>query len=60
MLANPVRAKFVEREQAWPFLGAVVPGYPTLNPLDPDFWDLFWKLYIHEWKAEPQPSPLSA
>lgn len=57
-LANPVRAKLVERERDWPFLGAVAPGYPTLHPLGTDFWKLFWKLYNHERKAEPLPPPL--
>jgi hypothetical protein len=58
ILANPVRAKLVEREGDWPFLGAVVPGYPTLHPLAPDFWELFWKLYNHERAAEPLPPSL--
>jgi len=61
-LANPVRAKLVERERDWPFLGAVVPGYPTLHPLAEGFWELFWKLYTKEREAEsPPPSvpPLS-
>ena len=54
-LANPVRAKLVKRERDWPFLGAVVPGYPELHPLAEDFWGIFWKLYVGEREAEPPP-----
>ena len=51
-LANPVRAKLVNRELDWPFMGAVVPSYPELHPLAEDFWELFWKLYIDQREAE--------
>jgi putative transposase len=43
--ANPVRAELIREGESWPFLGAVVPGYPTLHPLQPDFWRKFWKCY---------------
>jgi putative transposase len=46
-LQNPVRAGLVDQARNWEYLGAVVPGYPTLHPLDENFWELFWKLY---WK----------
>ncbi len=52
-LANPIRDKLVERERDWPFLGTVVPGYPDLHPLEDNFWELFWKLYIGEREFEP-------
>jgi hypothetical protein len=29
----------------WPFNGAILPGYPTLHPLQEDFWRKFWKLH---------------
>ncbi|MBM4081867.1 MAG: hypothetical protein FJ278_19330 [Planctomycetes bacterium] len=48
ILGNPVRAGLVEREPQWSYLGAVVPGYPTLHPLDGGFWELFWRLYYRE------------
>jgi REP element-mobilizing transposase RayT len=54
-LANPVRDKLVEHERAWPFLGAVVPGYPALSPLAEGFWEIFWKLYVGAREAEPPP-----
>ncbi len=42
---NPVRANLVSEAKQWTYLGAMVPGYPDLHPLDEDFWPLFWKLY---------------
>ena len=44
-LANPVRAKLVTAERDWPYLGALVPGYPDLHPLEADYWETFWKVY---------------
>ena len=45
ILANPLRAELVAAGNEWPFRGAVVPGYPTLHPVQDDFWPKFWKLY---------------
>ena len=45
VLANPVRANLVTQPEQWKFSGAVVPGYPTLHPLQADFWEKFWPLY---------------
>lgn len=45
ILANPVRAGLVGRPEEWSFCGCVVPGYPKLHPLEPDFWEKFWGLY---------------
>jgi hypothetical protein len=45
ILENPLRAALVKALSEWPFIGAVVPGYPELHPLQSDFWRLFWKLY---------------
>ncbi len=47
VLQNPARAGLVVDVNAWGFLGAVVPGYPILHPIDKKFWPVFWKLY---WK----------
>jgi putative transposase len=44
ILANPVRAGLSRETDIWPFEGAVIPGYPTLDPLQEDFWPRFWKL----------------
>ena len=42
---NPVRAGLINAAANWPSLGCIVPGYPDLHPLRPDYWDLFWKLH---------------
>ncbi len=42
---NPVRKVLAERWQQYPFLGAVVPGYPRFDPRDDDFWERFWRIY---------------
>ncbi len=54
ILANPVRAGLVKREQEWPFSGAVVPGCPDMYPFQDGFWELFWKLYYKQ--REPTPT----
>ena len=46
ILANPVRAGLMEETQVWPYSGCLVPGYPTLHPMSPRFWPLFWKIYF--------------
>ena len=53
ILANPVRAELVKRENDWPFSGAVVAGYPDLYPFQEDYWELFWKVYSQH--REPTP-----
>jgi len=54
-LANPVRADLVKLEKDWSYLGAVIPGYPTLYPFVDDYWETFWKLYGEAREAEPPP-----
>ena len=53
VLDNPRRKGLVVHPREWPHLGAVVPGYPFLHPLDEDFWPMFWKLYSEQ--REPAP-----
>lgn len=54
---NPVRAKWVQRSQDWPYLGSMIPGYPTLHPLDDDFWTRFWKIRSQQIpNTQPPPS----
>ena len=48
ILENPTRAKLVQSVVAWPFTGAIVPGYPALHPAQPDFWSKFWRLFSQE------------
>jgi putative transposase len=45
ILDNPVRARLATEPAAWPFSGAVIPGYPKLHPLEEDFWKKFWKIF---------------
>jgi putative transposase len=45
ILENPLRAELVKNPIEWKFNGAIIPGYPTLHPLQGDFWGKFWKLY---------------
>jgi putative transposase len=42
---NARKEGLVEHPKEWAFCGAVVPGYPTLHPLEQDFWPKFWKFY---------------
>lgn len=42
---NPVRAGLVGEASAWPYTGSLVPGYPDLRPLEPEFWGRFWRLH---------------
>ncbi|MDB6025265.1 MAG: hypothetical protein JWM68_1488 [Verrucomicrobiales bacterium] len=44
-LNNPIRAELVAECGEWSFHGAVVQGYPTLHPLQEDFWRIFWQRY---------------
>jgi putative transposase len=53
ILANPVRAELMKREDDWPFSGAIVPGYPDLYPFQEVYWELFWKIYYRH--REPTP-----
>jgi putative transposase len=46
VLLNPLRAGLVKTPETWPYLGAVVPGYPRLDPFDADYWPWFWKHYF--------------
>jgi hypothetical protein len=45
ILENPLRAKMIDKPEQWQFSGAVVAGFPTLHPLQQEFWSKFWKLY---------------
>ncbi|MDD2764654.1 MAG: hypothetical protein PHE83_11830 [Opitutaceae bacterium] len=45
ILQNPVRAGLCESWQHYPYSGAMAAGYPDLDVRQPDFWEIFWKLY---------------
>jgi putative transposase len=43
--ANPVRAELVPEWKDYPYLGALVPGYPDMDLRGGDFWDRFWRVH---------------
>ena len=45
VLLNPLKAELVKKPSDWPYLGAVIPGYPRANPFDHDYWPWFWERY---------------
>ena len=45
ILANPVTDGLCATAEAWPFSGAILPGYPDVHPARDGFWKLFWELY---------------
>ena len=53
VLDNPRRKCLVEHPRDWPYLGALVPGYPWMHPLAEDFWEQFWKTHLQEREAGP-------
>ncbi len=54
---NPVRGGLRPNWQAWPFGGAVVAGFPQLDPRAADFWDLFWRIYAAETETRKHQAP---
>jgi REP element-mobilizing transposase RayT len=54
VLDNPRRRGLVSHPRDWSHLGAMVPGYPFLHPLEDDFWPMFWK--FHGKHREPTPT----
>lgn len=55
VFANPERAGLVSDWRHWTWLGAMMPGYPDLDPRRINFWDDFWK--IHRRLASVVPDP---
>ena len=45
IIRNPERAGCVKNWQDYPYLGAMVPGYPGLDPRIDGFSDQFWRAY---------------
>jgi putative transposase len=45
VLVNPVRKGLVGDWKQWRYSGAIVAGYPRLDPRQDDFWDTYWKIY---------------
>jgi len=45
ILANPERTGLANDWKSHPWLGAIVPGYPSLDPRGEDYWERFWKIH---------------
>jgi putative transposase len=45
ILQNPVRAGLCPHWRDYPYSNALVAGYPDLDTHQPDFWEIFWKIY---------------
>jgi REP element-mobilizing transposase RayT len=60
VLDNPRRRGLVSHPREWPYLGAMVPGYPFLHPLDDGFWPMFWKFYAEHREPTPREPPAPA
>ena len=60
VLDNPHRKGLVEHPRDWPHLGAVVPGYPFLHPVEEDFWRDFWKFYTEHRETTPRSGGLAS
>jgi REP element-mobilizing transposase RayT len=45
VLEHPVRKQLCVTWQDYPYSGAILPGYPDVDPRRSDFWDVFWKIY---------------
>lgn len=45
ILKNPVAEALASQPDEWRYSGAIIPGYPILNPLQDGFWPKFWKLH---------------
>ena len=56
VLENPVRKELVAKAEDWPHLGAIIPGFPDLNPLQEECSPTFWKQY----EEQREPMPLDA
>ena len=45
VLENPVRKDLIADWRDYSYSGALVPGYPDVDPRREDFWEVFWKIY---------------
>ena len=52
IIDNARKEGLVEHPREWKFCGAIVPGYPTMHPLEEEFWPKFWKLYSAEFAPD--------
>lgn len=46
VLLNPFKGGLVKSPETWPFLGAVISGYPQVNPFQAGYWPWLWEHYV--------------
>jgi len=51
---NPQRAGFIAKWEEWPFAGAMLVGYPNLDPREAGYWEEFWKLHARIVEADAE------
>ena len=56
ILCNPERANLTQIDESlnWPYLGAVVAGFPITNPFDTNFFPWFWETVENQRNKNPQ------
>jgi REP element-mobilizing transposase RayT len=42
---NAHRAGLVKDPADWPYVGALIPGYPRIKPFEAEYWPWFWSRY---------------
>ena len=47
ILENPVRAGISADWSSWSYSGALVPGYPELDPRADGYWEHYWRVWNH-------------
>lgn len=57
---NPVRKELCADRRKYPFSGALVPGYPDMDPRDEDYWERFWRVYAKLCGSAGEPESLTA
>ena len=60
VLDNPRRKGLAVHPREWPHLGAIVPGYPFLHPLEEGFWKQFWGIYVEQREGMAGKKPATA
>jgi len=45
---NPVREELVRTAEEWEFSGRMAAGYPRLELVTSESWELFWKIYARQ------------
>ena len=46
ILENSTRAQLVDTPLSWPYCGAIVAGYPKMDPRESGFWEQFMMITV--------------